>query len=84
MRILLGRPTRRFVAVLVKCGCGRKFLHRLDRPRVTCLRCGRTDEMQALVRRLRLEAASVPVQPASARTVPVSAPANDQRMARSA
>ena len=58
MKILHHRPTRRFVALLIQCRCGRKFLHRLDRPVVSCLSCGRTDEMRAVITRFRLAAAT--------------------------
>jgi hypothetical protein len=53
MRILQHRPTRRFVALLIGCSCGRKFLHRLDRPVVACLHCGKLDEVARLVEKLR-------------------------------
>lgn len=53
MRILHHRPTRRFVALLVGCKCGRKFLHRLDRPVVACLHCGSLDEVGRMVEKLR-------------------------------
>jgi hypothetical protein len=53
MRILHHRPTRRFVALLIGCSCGRKFLHRLDRPVVACLRCGSLDEVSRMVGKLR-------------------------------
>lgn len=53
MRILHHRPTRHFTALLVQCACGRKFLHRLDRPAVVCLRCGRLDEVALLVEKIR-------------------------------
>jgi predicted methyltransferase MtxX (methanogen marker protein 4) len=52
MRILHHRATRRFVALLVLCRCGRKFLHRLDRPVVACLRCGRVDDLGRMIERL--------------------------------
>ncbi|HVO10345.1 MAG TPA: hypothetical protein VMX54_06275 [Vicinamibacteria bacterium] len=52
MKILRHRSTRRFVALLVRCRCGRKFLHRLDRPRVVCLSCGRTADLRPMVERL--------------------------------
>ncbi len=69
MKILRHRPTRRFVALLVQCRCGRKFLHRLDRPRVVCLHCGRTAELRPMVDRLRAaaEAAGVRVPRAARR-----------------
>jgi hypothetical protein len=55
MKILHHRQTRHFVALLVRCRCGRKFLHRLDRPRVACLRCGRLDDLARLIEKLREE-----------------------------
>jgi len=58
MKILRHRPTRRFVALLVRCRCARKFLHRLDRPRVVCLHCGRSAELRPMVERLRVAEAS--------------------------
>ncbi|HXY41399.1 MAG TPA: hypothetical protein VEQ10_17115 [Vicinamibacteria bacterium] len=72
MTILRHRPTRRFVALLVRCRCGRKFLHRLDRPRVACLRCGRTAELRPMVERLHAAAAAsgVRVPRAARRTGP--------------
>ena len=30
-----------------------KFLHRLDRPVVACLRCGRTDDLGRIIEKLR-------------------------------
>ncbi|HUL77867.1 MAG TPA: hypothetical protein VL691_11435 [Vicinamibacteria bacterium] len=53
MRILHHRPTRHFIALLVGCRCGRKFLHRLDRPVVACLACGRIDDMGRMIEKLR-------------------------------
>jgi hypothetical protein len=53
MRILRHRATRHFVAVLVRCACGRKFLHRLDRSVVACLECGRMEDLDGLVAPLR-------------------------------
>ncbi len=53
MRILHLRPTLRFVALLVGCSCGRKFLHRLDRPVVACLHCGKLEEVRRMVEKLR-------------------------------
>ena len=53
MRILHLRPTLRFVALLVGCSCGRKFLHRLDRPVVACLQCGKLEEVRRMVDKLR-------------------------------
>ena len=55
MKILHHRQTRHFVALLVRCRCGRKFLHRLDRPTVACLSCGRLDELGRLIEQLRVE-----------------------------
>jgi len=53
MRILRHRATRHFIAVLVGCACGRKFLHRLDRSLVACLECGRMEDLDGLVAPLR-------------------------------
>ena len=53
MRILRHRQTRHFVAVLVGCRCGRKFLHRLERPAVACLHCGRIDDVSRLIGKLK-------------------------------
>lgn len=53
MRILHHRTTRRFVALLIGCRCGSKFLHRLDRPSVACVRCGRLQKLSVLVEELR-------------------------------
>jgi hypothetical protein len=53
MRILHHRPTRHFTALLVQCACSRKFLHRLDRPAVVCLQCGRLDEVALLIEKIR-------------------------------
>jgi hypothetical protein len=61
MRILHLRRTRRFVALLVGCSCGRKFLHRLDRPVVACLQCGCLGEVGRMVEKLR-PAELAPVQ----------------------
>jgi hypothetical protein len=58
MRILHHRATRRFTALLVRCTCGRKFLHRLDRPVVACLSCGKLDEVAQLIARLEAARAS--------------------------
>jgi hypothetical protein len=55
MKILHHRQTRHFVALLVRCRCGRKFLHRLDRPTVACLVCGRLDALERLIEKLRME-----------------------------
>jgi hypothetical protein len=59
MKILHHRPTRRFVALLVGCSCGRKFLHRMDRPVVACLRCGSLDEVGRMVEKLRAARATL-------------------------
>jgi hypothetical protein len=53
MRILRHRATRHFIAVLIGCACGRKFLHRLDRSVVACLECGRMEDLDGLVAPLR-------------------------------
>jgi hypothetical protein len=53
MRILHHRPTQHFVALLVGCRCGRRFLHRLDRPVVACLQCGCLDEVARMIDKLR-------------------------------
>jgi hypothetical protein len=53
MKILRHRETRRFIALLVGCRCGGRFLHRLDRPVVSCLRCGRTDALGRIIEKLR-------------------------------
>jgi hypothetical protein len=53
MKLLHHRATRHFIALLIECPCGRKFLHRLDRPVIACLRCGRTDDMGRLIEKLR-------------------------------
>lgn len=53
MRILHHRKTSRFVALLIGCECGRKFLHRLDRPVVPCLNCGATSELRRLLEKFR-------------------------------
>jgi hypothetical protein len=53
MKILRHRETRHFIALLVGCRCGGRFLHRLDRPVVACLRCGRTDHMGRIIEKLR-------------------------------
>jgi hypothetical protein len=58
MRILHHRATRRFTALLVGCSCGRKFLHRLDRPVVACLKCGGLDEVAAMIARLQADQGS--------------------------
>jgi hypothetical protein len=72
MKILNHRPTRRFVALLVRCQCGKKFLHRLDRPVVACLRCGSLAEMSRLVEKLRVaETRARGGAPVSARRPPL-------------
>jgi hypothetical protein len=59
VRILRHRPTRQFVVVLVECRCRRKFLHRLDRPMVACLSCGRLEDLARLVERRSARRAAV-------------------------
>ncbi len=54
MRILRHRATRHFVALLIGCRCGRRFLHRLDRPAVACVSCGRLQQLSDLVEALRV------------------------------
>jgi hypothetical protein len=53
MRLLHHRTTRHFIALLIQCRCGRKFLHRLDRPVIACLLCGRIDDLGRIIERLR-------------------------------
>lgn len=53
MRILHHRATRHFIALLIGCRCGARFLHRLDRPAVACLQCGRSDDLGRIFERLR-------------------------------
>jgi len=53
MRILRHRPTRHFVALLVACRCGERFLHRLDRRLVGCLSCGRVEDLARMLQKLR-------------------------------
>jgi hypothetical protein len=53
MKILHHRATRHFIALLVGCRCGRKFLHRLDRPVVACLHCGRIEALGRIIEKLR-------------------------------
>jgi hypothetical protein len=53
MKLLQHRATRHFIALLVQCECGKKFLHRLDRPVIACLRCGRTDDLGRIIEKLR-------------------------------
>jgi hypothetical protein len=52
MKILHHRATRRFIALLVQCRCGKKFLHRLNRPVIACLQCGRTDDLGRIIEKL--------------------------------
>jgi len=53
MRILHHRATRHFIALFVGCRCGARFLHRLDRPAVACLQCGRRDDLRRIFGKLR-------------------------------
>jgi hypothetical protein len=53
MKLLHHRATRHFIALLIGCRCGKKFLHRLDRPVIACLRCGRTDALGRIIEKLR-------------------------------
>ncbi len=53
MRILHHRATRHFIALFVGCRCGARFLHRLDRPAVACLQCGRSDDLRRIFHKLR-------------------------------
>jgi len=53
MKILQQRQTRHFVALLVRCSCRRKFLHRLDRPVVACLQCGRVEDLGRMIEKIR-------------------------------
>jgi hypothetical protein len=53
MKILHHRATRHFIALLVGCCCGKKFLHRLDRPVVACMQCGRVDDLERIIEKLR-------------------------------
>jgi hypothetical protein len=53
MKLLHHRATRHFIALLVQCGCGKKFLHRLDRPVIACLQCGRIDDLGRIIEKLR-------------------------------
>lgn len=53
MRILHHRATRHFIALFVGCRCGARFLHRLDRPVVACLHCGRVDDLGRIFDKLR-------------------------------
>jgi hypothetical protein len=39
--------------MLIGCGCGRRFLQRLDRPVVACFRCGRLRDLGPMIGRLR-------------------------------
>ena len=54
MKLVNHRATRHFIALLIECRCGKRFLHRLDRPVVACLHCGRIDDMGRLIEKLRL------------------------------
>ena len=53
MKLLHHRVTRHFIALLLECRCGKKFLHRLDRPVIACLRCGRTEDLGRIIDKLR-------------------------------
>jgi hypothetical protein len=53
MKILHHRATRHFIALYVGCRCGKRFLHRLDRPVVACLKCGRVDDLGRIFDKLR-------------------------------
>jgi hypothetical protein len=53
MKLLHHRATRHFIALLMECRCGKKFLHRLDRPVIACLRCGRTEGLGRIIDKLR-------------------------------
>ena len=53
MKLLHHRATRHFIALLIECRCGKKFLHRLDRPVIACLHCGRTDDLGRIIEKLR-------------------------------
>jgi hypothetical protein len=53
MKVLHHRATRHFIALLVQCRCRHKFLHRLDRPVVACLKCGRIDDLGRIIEKLR-------------------------------
>ena len=53
MKILHHRATRHFIALYVGCRCGKRFLHRLNRPVVTCLKCGRVDDLGRIFDKLR-------------------------------
>jgi hypothetical protein len=53
MKILHHRATRHFIALLVGCRCRARFLHRLDRPVVTCVQCGRVDDLGRIFDKLR-------------------------------
>jgi hypothetical protein len=55
MRILHHRATRHFIALFVGCRCGARFLHRLDRPAVACLHCGRRDHLGRIFDKLRAD-----------------------------
>jgi hypothetical protein len=53
MKLLHQRATRHFIALLVECRCGKKFLHRLNRPVIACLHCGRTEDLGRIIEKLR-------------------------------
>jgi len=53
MKLLHHRATRHFIALLVQCRCGKKFRHRLDRPVIACLQCGRIDDLGRIIEKLR-------------------------------
>lgn len=53
MKLLHHRATRHFIALLVECRCGKKFLHRLNRRVIACLRCGRTDDLGRIIEKIR-------------------------------
>jgi hypothetical protein len=53
MRILHHRTTRHFISLFVGCRCGARFLHRLDRPAIACLQCGRRDDLRRIFGKLR-------------------------------
>jgi hypothetical protein len=53
MKLLHHRATRHFIALLIECRCGKRFLHRLDRPVIACLRCGRIDDLGRIIEKLR-------------------------------
>jgi DNA-directed RNA polymerase subunit RPC12/RpoP len=53
MKLLHHRATRHFIALLIGCRCGKKFLHRLDRPVIACLHCGGVDDLGRIIEKLR-------------------------------